>query len=263
MSATDGQGNDGSPYKGETAGSLVAPRKRVPRAKSSSQPPIAGGGESGTQTRERRSRADDPRVVRTRAAVVDAARTLFVRQGYAGTTMEDIAALAGLTKRTLYNNYPDKDALFTQIVAEVIAYAEAFAHRLHEQFAIGITRKNIRETLDDLAQRLALGIVRPEVVALRRLLIGESREFPALAREYFDRAPGAVIDALAAGFLQLHTGGLLRAKDAQRAAAQFAYLVAGEPLDRAMLVGTVPSREHIIACAREGVVTFLARYGLP
>lgn len=205
-------------------------------------------------------RADDPRVVRSRAAVVDAARTLFLRQGYAGTTMEEIAALAGLTKRTLYNNYASKEALFTQIVTEVIAYAEEFTRGLREELTVGINDTNLRTTLDDLGRRLALGIVRPEVVALRRLLIGEAREFPALAAEYFDRAPGRVLETLASGFEHLGQIGLLRVADARHAAAQFAYLVAGEPLDRAVLVGTIPPREHVIACAREGVETFLARY---
>jgi TetR/AcrR family transcriptional regulator, mexJK operon transcriptional repressor len=207
-------------------------------------------------------RADDPRVVRTRAAVVDAARTLFLRKGYAGTTMEDIAAAAGLTKRTVYNNYGGKDALFTQIVADVIAYAEEFAHGLHEEFTVGITAPNLRAELGDLGRRLALGIVRGEVVALRRLLIGEAREFPSLAAQYFDRAPGQVIDALAAGFKHLGRIGLLNVPDPQRAAAQFAYLVAGEPLDRAMLVGTVPPKEQVIAGAKDGVETFLSRYGV-
>jgi len=207
-----------------------------------------------------RPRADDPRVVRSRAALVDAARTLFLRKGYAGTTMEEIAALAGLTKRTVYNNFADKNALFTQIVADVIVYAEEFARGLRAEFNVGITAANLRPTFDDVGRRLALGIVRPEVVALRRLLIGEARGFPALATEYFDRAPGQVIDALASGFEHLGQVGLLRVGDARRAAAQFAYLVAGEPLDRAMLVGTTPPREHVIACAREGVQTFLARY---
>jgi TetR/AcrR family transcriptional regulator, mexJK operon transcriptional repressor len=205
-------------------------------------------------------RPDDPRVLRSRAAVVDAARTLFLRKGYAGTTMEEIAALAGLTKRTVYNNYADKDALFTQIVAEVIAYAVEFARGLHEEFTVGINAANLRATLEGLGGRLALGIVRAEVVALRRLLIGEAREFPALAAEYYDRAPGQVLEALASGFEHLGKVGLLRVPDARFAAAHFAYLVAGEPLDRAMLVGTIPPREHIIACAREGVQTFLARY---
>ena len=173
-----------------------------------------------SRPRGRAPRADDQRVVRTRAAVVDAARTLFLRQGYAGTTMEQIAAAARLTKRTVYNNYGDKDALFRQIVADVLAYAEAFARGLHEEFTVGVTASNLRATLDDLARRLALGIVRPEVIALRRLLIGEARAFPTLGAEYFDRAPGQVLDALASGFTRLGRRRLLRIDNARRAAAQ-------------------------------------------
>ena len=207
-----------------------------------------------------RPRADDPRVIRSRAAVVAAARTLFLRNGYAGTTMEQIAAEAGLTKRTLYNNYGDKEALFTQIVSDVLAYAEAFVRGLHEEFARGVTRANLRDSLHDLGRRLALGVVRSEVIALRRLLIGEARSFPTLGAEYFDRAPGQVIDALASGFATLARRRLLRVPNARRAAAQFAYLVAGEPLDRAVLVGTAPSKSNVVAGADDGVETFLARY---
>ena len=208
-----------------------------------------------------RPRHDDPRVIRSRAAVVAAARTLFLRQGYGGTTMEQIAAEAGLTKRTLYNNYGDKQALFTQIVSDVIGYAEAFVRGLHQEFDVGITKANLRETFHDLGGRLALGIVRPEVVALRRLLIGEARAFPTLGVEYFDRAPGQVIRALASGFATLDRRRVLRVSDTRRAAAQFAYLVAGEPLDRAVLVGSLPSKAQVLRCARDGVETFLARYG--
>jgi TetR/AcrR family transcriptional repressor of mexJK operon len=199
-------------------------------------------------------------VVRTRAAVVEAARRLFMRRGFAGTTMEEIAAAAGLTKRTVYNNYPDKAALFTQIVGNVTVLADEFVRSLRERFPGGITTANLDEVLHDLGRRLALGIVRPEVVALRRLLIGEAREFPSLAREYFDRAPGQVLSELAAGFERLGRRGLLRVNDPRRAAAQFAYLVAGETLDRAVLVGVTPAREEVVACAQDGVETFLARY---
>ena len=205
-------------------------------------------------------RGDDPRVVRTRAAVVDAARTLFLRKGYAGTTVEDIAALAGLTKRTVYNNYADKDALFTQIVVEAIAYAGEFARGLHDEHAAGITAANLGVTLHGLGRRMALVIVSRDVIALRRLLVNESRDFPALARRYFDRVPGQVLAALASIFEQLGRAGILRVADTKCAAAQFAYLVVGELLDRAMLTGTVPPRKHVIARAREGVETFLARY---
>src|SRR5688572_7058892 len=81
------------------------------------------------------ARAPDPRVVRSRAAVVEAARTLFMEKGYDGTTMDDIAALASIAKRTLYNNYADKAALFSEIVRDAIAYAEAFVVGLGDEFA--------------------------------------------------------------------------------------------------------------------------------
>jgi TetR/AcrR family transcriptional repressor of mexJK operon len=192
--------------------------------------------------------------------VLDAARTLFMRNGYSGTTMEDIAALAGLAKRTVYNNYPDKDALFNQIVLDVIGFAEEFARGLRKEFSVGITAANLHAALDDLGRRLALAIMRPEVIALRRLLISEARALPSLARDYFDRVPGQVMEALASGFEQLGHAGL-RVGNGRRAGAQFAYLVVGELLDRAMLVGTTPPKEQVIAYARDGVETFLARYG--
>jgi TetR/AcrR family transcriptional repressor of mexJK operon len=185
-----------------------------------------------------------------------------MRKGYAGTTMEEIAAVAGLTKRTLYNNYADKDALFRQIVGEAMAFAETFARGLKQEFTGAIAAASLPAMLDDLAQRMALAIMRPEIVALRRLLIGEAQTFPGLGAEYFGRAPGQVLAALAAGFEHLGRAGLLRVSDGRLAAAQFAYLVVGEPLDRAMIVGTVASKEHVIRCAREGVQTFLARYAI-
>lgn len=201
----------------------------------------------------------DPRVARTRRAVVDAARTLFLRDGYAATTMDDIAVQARVAKRTVHYHYPAKDALFNEIVLGVIAFAEGFARDLREDFGAGVAPGALRRTLHDLGRRHALAIVRPEVIALRRLVIAESRALPALAREYYDRVPGTVIKSLAVGLGRLRAAGL-RLPNRRRAAAQFAYLVAGEPLDRAMLTGRIPGAAEIVACAREGVETFLARY---
>lgn len=146
------------------------------------------------------------------------------------------------------------------MVTDLIAYAERFAHGLAAEFE-EVTARDLPAALHDLGRRLALAILRPEVIALRRLLIAEARSFPELAQEYFDAAPGRVLVALTSGFEQLGGAGLVPAADARRAAEQFAYLVAGAPLDRAMLLGTIPAEEHVIACARDGVETFLARYG--
>ncbi len=205
-------------------------------------------------------RGADPRILRSRAAAIEAGTGLFLERGYAGTTMDDIARAAGLSKRTLYNHYADKDALFTEIVTDVIASAERFARGLATDLA-NLTAEDVPAVLHDLATRLALAILRPEVIALRRLLISEADSFPALAEAYFHRAPGRVLNALSSGFAYLHGAGLLRAPEPRRAAEQFAYLVVGGPLDRAMLLGTIPGADEVTACATEGVETFLARHG--
>ena len=107
----------------------------------------------------------------------------------------------------------------------------------------------------------ALAIARPEVIALRRLLVGASRDFPMLAASYFERAPGQVIAVLAKEFRRLGRLGLLEIRDAQWAASQFAYLIVGAPLDQAMLTGKLPPTKEVERGALEGVRTFLARYG--
>jgi TetR/AcrR family transcriptional repressor of mexJK operon len=176
--------------------------------------------------------------------------------------MDDIATAAGLTKRTLYNNYPDKEMIFKHTVEEITKFAGAFARGLEDRFNVVTARDLLEPALYTLAEELALSIIRTEVVAIRRLLIGEAVTFPAMAAEYFDAAPGHVIKALTNGFARLAKKGMIRTNDPKRAAAQFAYLVAGEHIDQAMLIGTVPPKKEILACAREGVKTFLARYAV-
>ena len=72
----------------------------------------AAGGPSG--------RAGQPfiedRSTRKRRAVVEAATSLFLRHGYLGTSMDQIAALAAVSKPTVYKFFADKERLFTEIV---------------------------------------------------------------------------------------------------------------------------------------------------
>jgi AcrR family transcriptional regulator len=71
-------------------------------------------------------RSQDERRAATRQALLEAARTLFARQGYADTSTPDIVALAGVTRGALYHHFADKLALFAAVVeAEHAAVAEA------------------------------------------------------------------------------------------------------------------------------------------
>src|SRR3954454_24926319 len=67
------------------------------------------------------------RVARSGAAVLEAATTLFLRNGYGATSMDDIAETAGVSKRTVYNNFTDKEALFREVVMAATGIAEELA----------------------------------------------------------------------------------------------------------------------------------------
>ena len=56
------------------------------------------------------------RSARKRAAILEAAHDLFLQKGYAGTSMDDVAARAAVSKQTVYKNFADKQRLFTEVI---------------------------------------------------------------------------------------------------------------------------------------------------
>lgn len=202
---------------------------------------------------------EEGRSARKRRSIMEAAATLFLRNGYQGTSMDEIAALAAVSKQTVYKNFADKERLFHDIIMGVAGTVEDFLR------TVGDT---LRDT-EDLARDLrALGreyirvVMRPQVLQMRRLLIGESARFPELARTYYEKAPERVLTALAPELRRLRDRGLLTVADPDLAAKHFAFLILGTPLDKAMFVGddTGFTTEDLDRMADEGVRVFLAAY---
>jgi TetR/AcrR family transcriptional repressor of mexJK operon len=201
----------------------------------------------------------DPRVVRSRRAVIEAATELFLSRGFADTTMDDIAAAADVSKRTVYNHYADKQALFREVVLAATGMAATFAEQLPERLA---APDDLAATLREVARDLGGVVLSPEVTRLRRLLIGEAFRFPDLAAEYYRRAPGRVIRALSEAFKRLDGSGALAVPDPRLAAEQFAFMAIGAPLDGAMFDGRDrrPDRRTLRRRADAAVKVFLAAY---
>jgi TetR/AcrR family transcriptional repressor of mexJK operon len=198
---------------------------------------------------------------RKRAAIVQAATTLFLRQGYHDTGTDQIAAAASVSKQTVYNQFGDKKRLFHDIIIGVTATAERFAAGLPDELAGVRTAVDLQPALRALARHYLAAVLNPQVLALRRLIIGEASRFPELAAAYYQRAPGRVLAALADVFGRLADRGLLAVEDPAEAAEQFAYLVLGRPLDHGMFhVDDVPDVERSQRTADSAVRVFLAAY---
>ena len=201
-----------------------------------------------------------PSSVHKRAAVLAAAETVFLRDGYATATMDEVAALSGISKQTAYRHFGSKEALFVALVSELTGAASDEVHRDPPEPR---TADELRRALYDYADRQLAIVLTPRLLRLRRLVIGEVDRFPELARVLWQHGPQRAMDSLAAWFDGLARRGLLRIDDPARASEQFNWLVMSAPLNKAMLLGddAVPGQAERRAHLTASIDVFLAAYG--
>ena len=200
------------------------------------------------------------RSARKRRAILDAATEVFLQKGYLATNMDEIAALAAVSKQTVYKNFPGKETLFMEIVSSVTNRA---SDRAHSEMPDLVEGEDVAEYLRRYAYRQLTVVLTPRVMQLRRLVIGEVGRFPELARALFEGGPRRAMAAMAVLFERLADRGLLAIDDPAVAASQFNWLIMGEPLNRAMLLGddAIPKPAELRRHAAAGVRVFLASYG--
>lgn len=193
-------------------------------------------------------------------AIREAAAALFLENGYQGTSMDEIATTAQVSKQTIYTHFASKEELFADLVLGNAERVEEFAGGLAGMVT---GSPDLESGLRQLARRYIALVVRQDVLRLRRLVIGESARFPELARTYYERVPGRVLGALSDIFAGLAGKGDLSVSDPSLAARQFAWLIVGEPLDRGMFypVEGLPGHAELDATADAAVEVFLAAYG--
>jgi TetR/AcrR family transcriptional repressor of mexJK operon len=198
------------------------------------------------------------RSARKRAAILQAATTVFLQHGYLGTSMDEIAALAAVSKQTVYKHFADKQSLFTEIVTSAV---NAIGDRVYDEVTSLRDSGDVAADLRELARRQLASVMQPRLLQLRRVVIGEASRFPDLGRIFYERGPGRTIAALADSFGHLAGRGLLRLDDALLAAEHFNWLVMSVPLNQAMLRGDDQVPADLDRYADAGVAVFLAAYG--
>jgi TetR/AcrR family transcriptional regulator, mexJK operon transcriptional repressor len=165
--------------------------------------------------------------------IVATARRLFLERGYDGTSLDDVAAASGVSKTTVYNNFEDKQALFTAVVMEVTARAGAIIDELADLLAA--SDRPVSDRLAGAGRRLARGALNPAVVQLRRIAVSEAVRFPRLVEEYWSRGPGRTIEVLQDALARMDDAGELAVPETHHAALHFAYALLGPYQDQALL----------------------------
>jgi TetR/AcrR family transcriptional repressor of mexJK operon len=214
--------------------------------------------ESPTGPQPGRKRGRPPGIVGPQ--LVALAREQFLEHGFRRTTMDAVAARAGISKQTLYAAYPSKDALFAAVVSD---WVDRGRNAVGPSVEALLDADPLEHGLHDLATTLQTGILSEPVLAMRALVAAQADTLPQVAADYvahsWERNVAALADALSA----LARRGRLRVPDATVAAEQFVWLVVGAPLNRLELTAGRDryDADRLTRLAEEGVRTFLSRYG--
>jgi TetR/AcrR family transcriptional regulator, mexJK operon transcriptional repressor len=200
------------------------------------------------------------RTAAKRRAIRDAAQELFLRNGYAGTSMDEVAALARVSKQTVYKQFADKAQLFTDVVTADIAEAEDHTRAMLDALP---DSNDFEAALRRFARQHVTEVLQPRLIQLRRMIIGEATRFPELARTWWENGPKRGHATLAERFQRAAERGHLRLDDPLLAAQHFNWLVLSIPLNAAMFLAdqTTFTTAELERVADEGVRVFLAAYG--
>lgn len=131
----------------------------------------------------------DPRMRRLeekRAAILAAARPIFLREGWSGASLEQVAAAGGISKMTVYRHFGSKEDLFKALIEDM---CRGLAVPAEPEASARLAPK---AALDRLARQIVSELTRPDALALYRQIIADGWRFPALAR-LFERSGVAVL----------------------------------------------------------------------
>lgn len=162
-----------------------------------------------------------PKDLAKRQAILEAAKNLFVRNGYATTSMDAVASEAGVSKLTVYNHFTDKETLFS---AAVVARCE---EQIPELFFNLNSSQSVETVLLNIARGFNALANSPESIELHRLMVALGSQDPALSKIFFEAGPQRLLLEMERVLVQIEQSGALRFSSAKTAAEHFFSLLKG------------------------------------
>ena len=197
-----------------------------------------------------------PKDLGKRAAILDAAKRLFSNEGFAGVSMDQIAAEAGVSKLTVYSHFGDKEALF--FAAVQAKCDEMLPHDLFTQELRG----PVRDQLQAIATAFFGLVSSDEAISTHRMMITPGGADDRLRTLFWEAGPQRAHDAFSAFLLSRVEAGELVIPDVRRATEQFFALIKGEMHSRMMCgLCAQPASAEVGSHIDASVDMFLRAYG--
>ena len=186
---------------------------------------------------------------------MEAARDLFFERGFSGTTIEEIASRASVSKVTVYKRFCDKETLFEKCVRQEIA-------RMTEAFHIGdSSSEGLEQRLNAFGMALMSFLTRPNYVALDRVLGQDFQQMPKLGQRMYAAGPVQSRARLAEVLQEACEDGFLICDDSVRAAVDLLSLWRGHiEVELKFGIRNAVDEETLRDRVEHGTRTFLRAY---
>ncbi|MEO8672948.1 MAG: TetR/AcrR family transcriptional regulator [Tahibacter sp.] len=163
-----------------------------------------------------------PKDLEKRASILEAGKRLFPRQGFDGTSMDAIAAEAGVSKLTVYSHFTDKETLFKEVIR-----AKCEEQIPSELFEVD-RQESIRGQLLTIARAFFSLITSEEAISLHRMMTAQTQQSVKLATLFWEAGPKRLQDSFEAFLIAEVEAGQLQVAEPWRATSQFFCLLKGE-----------------------------------
>ncbi len=196
-----------------------------------------------------------PKDLAKRQSILDAAKSLFLTKGYANTSMDAIAGLAGVSKLTVYSHFTDKETLFSS------AIMSKCTEQLPVLFFELPAGKPIETVLLNIARGFQVLINSEESLNLHRLMVALGSQDPKLSQIFLEAGPERVVHEMEGLLRKMDQSGALQIDNPHYAAEHFFCMLKGAPNFRLLFAGgEPPGPEESEAHVQEVVGVFMRAY---
>ena len=133
-------------------------------------------------------------------------QAVFMKNGYEGTSMEEIAVKAVVSKQTVYKHFADKEQLFSEIILATTSQVDRIVGLIAGPM---VETRALKKDLILLGRQFVAALMDPQLLRLRRLVIANADRMPELGRTWYEQGFERVLSTLASSFSALSKRHLL------------------------------------------------------
>ncbi len=187
--------------------------------------------------------------------VIDGAKAVFLREGFEGASVDEIARDAGVSKATLYSYFPDKQHLFLAVLETECA------HQSEVEILLHASEQDVEDTLRVICKTLITFFLSRFGQDMFRVCVAEAQRFPELGRTFYDSGPKKWGRKISQFLDSPKAREVLEIEDTLLAADQLAQLCRADLMLKVLFgIEKDPPEAEIDRIADEAVKTFLARF---